>query len=519
MGSMIAYLWPLVLSATLAAGCALYAWRQRRKTSGVLPFAVMMAIMALWSALYIAELATPDPTRKRLLADLIVPCYANLPIVLLAMALHQTGHERWLTRARLIRLLLVPQLTTLIAWTHRWHGLWRDARLTVSGPFIVQVWENHAWFWVHAVYSYAILLATLAILGNAIVRSTSLYRRQALILFLSLIFPLSVNILYVFNMKFHYSYDPTPLAFSLSGLFLLIGLIRYQLLETVPIAHSTIIANLESSVLVFDRQGNLLDFNPKAAQILPLTPNLLGQPHQRIPAFPPELGALLTDTKPATLELKWRERIYDTRSVILTSRHGQELGRLITLHDITERKRAEQETLRRNEELAFLNRIALIITSSTELPEILSAVARELTQIFAASGCGFALLEADQRHLRVLTTFGSVAKRYPADTILHVQEDPLLDWLLRMQQPIQREAEGPMPTALLVPLTTRGRMVGIMAIEPRDPSRRFTFAEIALAETLAGLIAGAIENVQLYAETRRRVEELAMLTDIGKALS
>ncbi len=516
---MITYLWPLLLSTILATGCALYAWRQRRKTSGVLPFAVMMAIMALWSALYMAELVAPNPPLKRLLADLIVPCYANLPIVLLIMALYQTGQERWITRPRLARLLALPQFTTLIAWTHRWHGLWRDARLEQIGPFAVHIWENHIWFWVHAAYSYAILLVTLAILANAIVRSASLYRRQALILFLSLIFPLSVNFLYVFNVRFPYGYDPTPLAFSLSGLFLLIGLIRYQLLETVPIAHSTIIANLESSILVFDRQGNLLDFNPKAGQVLHLTPAHLGRSYETLPHLPPELAELITRPGAGKVELNLDERIYDTRGMTLTNRHGQELGRLITLHDITERKRAEQETLRRNEELAFLNRIALIITSSTELSEILSAVARELTLIFSASGCGFGLLDATQRHLRVLTAFGSVAMRYPPNTVLHVQEDPLLDWLLRSQQPIQREAEGAMPTALLVPLTTRGRMVGIMAIEPHDPGRRFTFAEIALAETLASLIAGAIENAQLYAESRRRVEELSMLTDIGKALS
>ncbi len=516
---MITYLWPLIVSAFLAAGCALYAWHQRRKTSGTVPFAMMMAIMALWSVLYMAELTSASAETKRLLANLIVPCYANLPVVLLAMALYQTGHERWLTRAKLIRLLILPQITTLLAWTQPWHGLWREAHLENLGPLTVQVWENRLWFWVHAVYSYAILLTTFALLINAIVRSASLYRRQALILLLSLSFPFALNILYVFNVSFFpYGYDPTPVAFSLSGLFLLIGLLRYQLLAAVPIAHSTIIANLEHSILVFDPQGILLDFNPQAGQILQLTPAFLGKSYQVIPDFPPELATLF-DPSSTQIELKWHDRIYDVRGSILTNRQGQELGCLITLYDITERRRAEQETLRRNEELAFLNRIALIITSSTDLEAILSAAAREIALIFNVAGCGFGLLETDGRHLRILTTYGSVSARYPANTIIHAHDDPLLDWLLRIMQPIQRETEGETPTMLLVPMASRGRPLGIMAIEAGDLQRRFNFAEMALAETLAGLIAGAIENAQLYAETRRRVLELSTITDIGKALS
>lgn len=518
MGMMIAYLWPLLISTVIAAGCAFYAWR-KRKSGGVVPFAVMMGIMAVWSALYSAELATSDAHIKRILADLIVPCYANLPVVLLVMALYQVGQERWLTRQKLFRLFIIPQLTTLIAWTHPWHGLWRDPTLVNIGPFTVQVWQNHFWFWVHAAYSYVVLLATFAALVSAILRSTSLYRRQALILLLSLIFPLTLNFLYVMGIKFPYGYDPTPLAFSISGIFLLLGLLRYQLLETVPVAHSAIIANLESSILVFDVLGHLLEYNPAAGQTLGLNPTFLGKNYQDIPVLPKDLEALLKTPRSIEIELNWRDHIYDVRATTLTHRHGAMLGRLITLHDITARKRAEEETQRRNEELAFLNRIALIVTSSAELTDILSAITREITTLFKASGCGFALLEADERHLRVIVTSGTISDHFPVGAILHAHEDPLLDWVLRSAQPIQREAEESQPTMLLVPMSTRGRVLGMLAIVPDDPQRRFTFAEMALAETLAGQIAGAIENAQLYAETRRRVEELATLSDIGKALS
>lgn len=512
------YLWPLLASTLIAAGCALYAWR-KRKTSSVTPFAVMMGIMALWSALYTVELALPSLEAKRFFATLIVGCYANLPVVLLIITLHQVGLERWITRPKILLLLIVPQITVLMAWTHPLHHLWRTPTLTFVGPISVLVWQNHVWFWVHAAYSYTLLLASFAILINAILRSTSLYRRQAWILLLSLLFPLMLNIMYVWGVKFPYGYDPTPLAFSVSGLFLLLGLLRYQLLETVPVAHSAIIANLESCILVFDMHGQLLDFNPAAAQILRLSPQHLGKSYEKIDGFPDDLKPLLTNRRPAAVEITWHDHIYDVHGITLTNRRGAMVGRLITLHDITARKRAEQETLRRNEELAFLNRIALIVTSSAELTDILNAVVREVMFIFSASGCGVALLESDKRHLRVIVASGNVNTSFPVGTILHVHAEPLLDWVLRSGQPIQREANGTLPTMLLIPMATRGRVFGLMAIEPDNPQRRFTFAEMALAETIAGHIAGAIENAQLYAETRRRVEELATLSDIGKALS
>ncbi len=61
---------------------------------------------------------------------------------------------------------------------------------------------------------------------------------------------------------------------------------------------------------------------------------------------------------------------------------------------------------------------------------------------------------------------------------------------------------------LLVPLVARGEARGILVLAD-EPTRRFQDDEVALARALASVVQVGVENAELYAEARRRVEELA----------
>ena len=52
-----------------------------------------------------------------------------------------------------------------------------------------------------------------------------------------------------------------------------------------------------------------------------------------------------------------------------------------------------------------------------------------------------------------------------------------------------------------------------------DPGRTFARPELALANALAGELAVGLENAELYAEARRRVEELSLLNEMGRTVA
>src|SRR5690242_19151209 len=70
------------------------------------------------------------------------------------------------------------------------------------------------------------------------------------------------------------------------------------------------------------------------------------------------------------------------------------------LHDITEKKHAEDEIRRRNRELNALNAMAVIATQSFDLDEILNLTLRQVISLLGAEAGSVYLAEADNRYRR-----------------------------------------------------------------------------------------------------------------------
>jgi len=66
-------------------------------------------------------------------------------------------------------------------------------------------------------------------------------------------------------------------------------------------------------------------------------------------------------------------------------------------------------------------------------------------------------------------------------------------------------------SALVLPLVTHNRVIGLVELTRRVARHRFQPEEVRLALTLATQAAIALENARLYQETKRAVEELAVL--------
>ncbi len=74
------------------------------------------------------------------------------------------------------------------------------------------------------------------------------------------------------------------------------------------------------------------------------------------------------------------------------------------------------------------------------------------------------------------------------------------------------------PLAVLaLPLASREAVRGVVYIGDQ-PGRRFSPADVALANALAGALGVGVENAELYAEARRRVEELSHVNEANARL-
>jgi signal transduction histidine kinase len=197
-------------------------------------------------------------------------------------------------------------------------------------------------------------------------------------------------------------------------------------------------------------------------------------------------------------------------------------------------RKAHEDLQQRVDELATLNRIAQLLASTLDLQTLLKAICQEFIQIFEASSTEIALLNPAGTELTVLAEHGArtadmpsaVGTVIPLDdafmatapfktgkpkVILQAQIDPRTKWIHnRLHQ------RGPQ-CIMIIPLLARGRTFGIVTVDTEQAERVFTPAEVSLAETITGQIAGAIENARLFAEERHQ-RQIAESVQEGAAI-
>jgi len=71
---------------------------------------------------------------------------------------------------------------------------------------------------------------------------------------------------------------------------------------------------------------------------------------------------------------------------------------------------------------------------------------------------------------------------------------------------------------MIVPLSSRGQVIGTIGMPAKDPAYIFKENEIELAETIAGQIAAAVDNARLYGKTEMALEVAERDLEIGREI-
>lgn len=188
-----------------------------------------------------------------------------IPVAWTVYVLLQTGREKWVSRLNIAAMSIVPLVSLVLVETNETHGLFfSQVTLNGSNPFfpLNETWA--AGFLIFVGYTYAMLLATSILAIQMLVRSRSLYSRQAIGLLLTAVFPWIVCLVFQFthgNMIF----DPTPLTLSLAGAALmLVSPTRLRMGDIVSMAHGSVFKGIGDAIIALDEQNCIVDLNPAA---------------------------------------------------------------------------------------------------------------------------------------------------------------------------------------------------------------------------------------------------------------
>jgi signal transduction histidine kinase len=187
----------------------------------------------------------------------------------------------------------------------------------------------------------------------------------------------------------------------------------------------------------------------------------------------------------------------------------------------------------RVEQLATLNRITQTVSSVHDLETAPALVTQELVELFDAQYSGIALLDGDREELSVVAEYARPGASVGADRlILPVTGNPSSSQVIATGRSlVVGQAQTNPLTApihellrsrgteclMIVPLLSRGEVIGTLGVATDQPGREFTPNEVALAETVAGQIASAVENARLFGEMQD-AKEAAVAANEAKSV-
>lgn len=347
---------PVLLAAvTVGFTSALLTWRERDQP-GALSLLLLLGGQVWWTTSLLFQVQATTHDAKLFWVNVSWIGVVAIPVAWLLFAFEYTGRDQYV-RPRYVGLIsVIPAATVFLAFTNDVHQLLYAQTMLVEHGDVVRF--NHVggpWFWVIAIYTYVLgLLGSIQLL-ELVWSETTAFRGQSLALLVGTLIPWLNNLLYLTGTSPMDGIDPTPIAFAISGAAYLAALSRFQLFGTNPSpnrrAPDLLFEEMNQGAVVVDSNDHVINMNEEAAEKLGVTrPDALGLPADEVI---PDYGTLPMDGSESgflTVETASGIGRYDVTVSPITNAYDRLIGRVISLHDVT-------DYLRQQQRLEVLNRV------------------------------------------------------------------------------------------------------------------------------------------------------------------
>ena len=244
--------------------------------------------------------------------------------------------------------VVAPALITLGAVTNNWHGKFYGSETKwlagENGSYILS--DHGPLFFVAITYLYMVIMAAAVVAGRAVRSANPAVRSFFLKLFAATLIPMVANLTYIMGGVTLFHTDPTPFSFALS-LTLVVWLVAdNRWIDVSAIARELLFYNSTDPVFVIDPEGEALETNPAAAE-------LLRREAAHAPALREfgELGSIIRylaaqGCLPDVTDFQLGHRHFAVRAHAISLGMGQKhVGWAVALLDVTVQKIAAQKAI------------------------------------------------------------------------------------------------------------------------------------------------------------------------------
>ncbi len=328
--------WLYVISILLSFTLAVHTW-QLRPTRGAALLSALLVSNGTWALGFLLGFFNTLLKWKLIFLRVEYLGIIGSAFFYALFVLTYTHYERWVNRRTVAVLASIAIAAFILVLTAPHHDFfYRSYGIKSEGGLILFTKVYGPGFWILAGYDYTIVALGALILIQTIIRFPDLFRGQIGILIPAVLIPMIPNVLYVAGLNPFKPYDPSSIFFVFTGLMVVVSMARYHFMDIIPVAHDLVFKNVNSGVVILDKNLRMVDMNSAAEHILDYPcDKALGKPIKS------EHHDLLLDEN--NTEIQLGEHVYELQASPLTDRAGRPSGRVIILHDITQRKETDAE--------------------------------------------------------------------------------------------------------------------------------------------------------------------------------
>jgi two-component system, NtrC family, sensor histidine kinase HupT/HoxJ len=154
-------------------------------------------------------------------------------------------------------LLIIPIMSIVMLLTNNYHHLFYKV---LSYETLTQSDSLGSYFIIHTLYSYGCILVGCVYLFYFSVKNAGFFSRQSVFILLGVICSFGYNALLTFQIirgQFHMN----VIMFFFTFLFFFLAIIKFDLLNVVPIALQNIVDHISDCFLVVDKKESIIDYN------------------------------------------------------------------------------------------------------------------------------------------------------------------------------------------------------------------------------------------------------------------
>ncbi len=340
----------LLIAALATTVIAVIVWQRRDNPSARILLWLTLA-MIWWDITYALHWMGFYQPQNFFWLDATYLGVVMVPTLFLIFIIFFTNQGHWMKKKYIWMLLVEPIVVIIGLWTDPLHNLFFGG---LRQPDDTAILNGGPLYWLNIIYSFALMLIAFIILINTLRKETRLYRLQAITILIGATFPWIFVIVGVAGISPFKNLDLTPFGFTITSLAFTFGLLRYRLLDVVPLARDLLVETLRDGVIVLDSSNRIVDINPATANILRLpNDNLIGQSMASACINWPHLEELyrLSDEGVYETMLAYdnKEHYYEINFSKIHNKRVSFIGRLVEIRDITDLKTSEVKLRKANQ--------------------------------------------------------------------------------------------------------------------------------------------------------------------------